>query len=443
MKKSLGTPGDNNFIIVSWSEYDCGSCLLLPFSLSIIRVSPRDLRADSIMREQSACGAVIYQTQRAGWEPIPFLCHLMLSLRTAILVDKCPYPWVIRDPPWEKSLTFYYASAVQTTPRVAVTTDIHHISLDTNAEKINQASSMTIHLFLYLCSLLWSSVKQDWLNNNSLWQHFPTIPSLSCSLASEDTDTNMFESSRGKMWCRYKFITKDMGHSICLWEQSEEERHIVFYAFVGDFSDSQIVAVPHKNIYLYFADEAYFWSQIHWGRRNPPDSHIKPVNVSCCLPPHPSPRPHRDPLSSPSGILLFSWWKRLLGSCTNELALLLNDVCKLWPSLLPMNGAETQNPHRQLGARSHCEQLAVELKWIVEAGWSLGIPSTAHWRCLVVGRHSSEVFPLEWMHSQQQYIRLLTIITILTLFRNGLVKQVMKQQAIWKKNKHLCYSECT
>lgn len=52
-----------------------------------------------------------------------------------------------------------------------------------------------------------------------------------------------------------------------------------------------------------------------------------------------------------------------------------------------MNGAETQNPHRQLGARSHCEQLAVELKWIVEAGWSLGIPSTAHWRCLVVGRH--------------------------------------------------------
>lgn len=49
-----------------------------------------------------------------------------------------------------------------------------------------------------------------------------------------------------------------MGHSICLWEQSEEERHIVFYAFVGDFSDSQIVAVPHKNIYLYFADEAYF-----------------------------------------------------------------------------------------------------------------------------------------------------------------------------------------
>lgn len=131
-----------------------------------------------IMWEQSVCGAVIYQTQRAGWEPIPFLCHLMLSLRTAILGDKCPYPRVIRDPPWEKSLTFYYAFAIQTTPRVTVTTDIHHISLDTNAQKINQASSMTIHLFFYLCSLLWSSIKQDGLNNNSLWQHFPTLPPL-------------------------------------------------------------------------------------------------------------------------------------------------------------------------------------------------------------------------------------------------------------------------
>ena len=136
------------------------------------------MQADSIMWEQSACGAFIYQTQRAGWEPISFLCHLMLSLRTAILVDKCPYPWVIRDPPWEKSLTFYYACAIQTTPRVTVTTDIHHISPDTNAEKINQASSMTIHLFLYLCSLLWSSLKQDGRNNNSVWQHLPTIPSL-------------------------------------------------------------------------------------------------------------------------------------------------------------------------------------------------------------------------------------------------------------------------
>lgn len=74
--------------------------------------------------------------------------------------------------------------------------------------------------------------------------------------------------------------------------------------------------------------------------------------------------PPPDPLSSPTGILLFSWWKRLLGSCTNELALLLNDVCKLWPSLLPMNGAETQNPHRQLGARSHFQYLVVELNWI-------------------------------------------------------------------------------
>lgn len=119
--------------------------------------------------------------------------------------------------------------------------------------------------------------------------------------------------------------------------------------------------MPHKNIYLYFGKEANFWSQIHWRHRNPPGCHIKPANVHCCVYPPRSPPPHPDPLSSPSGILLFSWWKRLLGSCTNELALLLNDVCKLWPSLLPMNGAETQNPHRQLGAHSHFQQLVVEL----------------------------------------------------------------------------------
>lgn len=319
----------------------------------MIWVSPRDLQADSIIWEQSACGAAIYQTQRAGREPIPFLCHLMLSLRTAILVDKCSYPWVIRDPPWEKSLTFYYASAIQTTPRVTVTTDIHHISPDTNAHKINQASSMTIHLFFYLCSRPWSSFKQDGLNNNSPWQPVP----LSC----------FWKSCHQYVWIFMGKYVADLSLLQRIWaiqfvyeERVENKSTSFFYAFVKDISDSQIVPVPHKNIYFYFADEAHFWSQIHWGHRNLPDSHIKPVNVHCCLAPPPSlstptQPPPPDPLSSPSGILLFSWWKRLLGSCTNELALLLNDVCKLWPSLLPMNGAETQNPHRQLGARRHCE----------------------------------------------------------------------------------------
>lgn len=45
---------------------------------------------------------------------------------------------------------------------------------------------------------------------------------------------------------------------------------------------------------------------------------------------------------------------------------------------VPMNGAGTENPHRQLGAHSHCEQLVVELNWILEAGWSLENPFTAH-----------------------------------------------------------------
>lgn len=57
---------------------------------------------------------------------------------------------------------------------------------------------------------------------------------------------------------------------------------------------------------------------------------------------HPNAPPTPDHISSPSGILPFSWWKRLPGSCANELPLLLNDVCKLWPSLLPVHGVEPE-----------------------------------------------------------------------------------------------------
>lgn len=34
--------------------------------------------------------------------------------------------------------------------------------------------------------------------------------------------------------------------------------HHFLSSFVKDISKSQIVAVPHKNIYIYFADEAHF-----------------------------------------------------------------------------------------------------------------------------------------------------------------------------------------
>lgn len=57
-----------------------------------------------------------------------------------------------------------------------------------------------------------------------------------------------------------------------------------------------------------------------------------------------------------------------------------------------MNCAETQNPHRQLGANGHSEQLVVELNWILDAGWSWEIPFAAHWRCLVVLRQTPTIF---------------------------------------------------
>ncbi|CAB1416212.1 unnamed protein product [Pleuronectes platessa] len=68
-------------------------------------------------------------------------CHLMLSLGTgdfwqiSVLV-LWGHGTHLENP---KSLTFYYASATQTTPRVPDGTGIHHISPDTGTEKINRS----------------------------------------------------------------------------------------------------------------------------------------------------------------------------------------------------------------------------------------------------------------------------------------------------------------
>lgn len=59
----------------------------------------------------------------------------------------------------------------------------------------------------------------------------------------------------------------------------------------------------------------------------------------------------------------------------------------------PNEWRRTQNTHRLLGAHSHCEQLHVELNWILDADLSWIIPFTAHWHCLVVGKQTSEFLP--------------------------------------------------
>lgn len=152
--------------------------------------------------------------------------------------------------------------------------------------------------------------------------------------------------------------------------------------------------MPYKHLHMLFR-----WNQALIGLTKGADirqeatwSHTGCISVYTL----PASTPLPDPLSSPSGILLFYWWKRLLGSWTNELPLLLNDVCKLWPSLLQVNSAETQSLHHQLEAPNNCQQL-VGLKWfldgVLRAKENLFV---AHWRSLVVEKYIvSQVFTLK------------------------------------------------
>lgn len=196
----------------------------------------------SVIQEQSVRNDVVYQTQRAGWESILFLCNLILSLWTAILADKCPYPLVIRDPHWGKITPYFYYGFA--TPS------------DTVRQLVQ--TSVISPFPLPLCSLLWSSVKQDKPNNKCCWQHSKTLLTPLCL------------KLQGEISLSFMFF---MGHSFSLWRE--------FVSLVIP----KLSLCLLKNIYLCRTDEAHFWSLIHWRHRNPPGSHIKQGNVHRCLPP--------------------------------------------------------------------------------------------------------------------------------------------------------------
>lgn len=70
-------------------------------------------------------------------------------------------------------------------------------------------------------------MKQNRVNNNSLWQHFPTL------------------SLFWKYWHLYVkiikgnycgFIAKYMGHLICLWEERRVWKHIIFFILLSKTS---------------------------------------------------------------------------------------------------------------------------------------------------------------------------------------------------------------
>lgn len=134
----------------------------------------------------------------------------------------------------------------------------------------------------------------------------------------------------------FTFITKNILKSFCFFFMFM----FVSFSFVRDITESRISATSHKKTFTYTLQMKLICD--HKFTEGTEIRQAATLSWRMCTAVYPrslpAPTPRADLLSSPSGILLFNWWKRLLGSCTNELALLLlNDVCKLWPSLLPMN----------------------------------------------------------------------------------------------------------
>lgn len=86
--------------------------------------------------------------------------------------------------------------------------------------------------------------------------------------------------------------------------------------FVKDTSDSQIVAAPHKKTFTYtlqmklIIDHKFTRGteirQAATSSQQMCTAVYQPLPPSHPITPHPTATPHPDPLSSPSGILLFS-----------------------------------------------------------------------------------------------------------------------------------------
>lgn len=183
-------------------------------------------------------------------------------------------------------------------PRIPVTTDIHHISPDTNAEMINQASTMTIHLFFCSFSQFFCKAAEK-RSSDAFWKYCHQYVQLVKGYWVAD------------IWRREKPPLLNLFIRI---------KHIGFLSKKA----SNYCLVPET-----FSQTLLFWAQIH--QRSPPlpNTHYHCAWATVYLPSHPRPQWQSSP----------QLMKEIAHSfCVNELALLLlNDVCKWWPSLLPVS----------------------------------------------------------------------------------------------------------
>lgn len=149
----------------------------------------------------------------------PFTTWCCLS-GLQFLVDKCPYPWVIRDSPWE-TIPHFLLCLCHSDNSQSHGYYRHPSYLPGYRRREDKPSLLHDHSSLFLFgSVLRSSMKQNRLNNNSLWQHFP---SLSCCLKFRHQYVKIF---KGNYVADLK--QKIRAFSACLWEERGEWKHNTF-----------------------------------------------------------------------------------------------------------------------------------------------------------------------------------------------------------------------
>lgn len=176
---------------------------------------------------------------------------------------------------------------------------------------------MTIHLFFYLCSVLSSSLKEDRQNNSPFWQHFSTL-FLKIHQYVKIFNGYYVADLLQNIWA-FSFVHGKRGQTkVHIFKCFVKDIHVSVFQIVTASSKHALRFSWWRSCLIKFTEGTEIYQRAT-------------LTQHYCLPPTPV---------CFQGPVAFFLWKRFLGSCANELPLLLNDVCQLWPSLLPVNGTE-------------------------------------------------------------------------------------------------------
>lgn len=170
-------------------------------------------RFNNIRPKCLCCHHLSGTKSRVRAKSTPFTTWCCLS-GLQFLADKCPYPWVIRDSPWEK-IPHFLLCLCHPDNSQSHGYYRHPSYLPGYRRREDKPSLLHDHSSFFLFgSVLRSSMKQNRLNNNSLWQHFP---SLSGCLKFRHQYVKIFKGNyvadlELKIWA----------FSACLWEERGE-----------------------------------------------------------------------------------------------------------------------------------------------------------------------------------------------------------------------------